>query len=152
HPLSPDKTTSVVLMDVSNDGRLVAYGIRQGGEDEVVVKLRDVDTGKDLFEAMPKARYQGFSINLEKTGVYYARHDQATGPRVLYHAFGADPASDRVLFGEGIGPEKIVSASLSEDGRYVFLTVYHGSAPKKTEVYCRETASAGPFVTIVNDV
>jgi prolyl oligopeptidase len=152
HPMSPDKTTSVTLLDVSNDGRLIAYGVRQGGEDEVVLRLREVDTGKDLPDTMPKARYQGVSINLEKTGVYYARHDQAAGPRVLYHALGTDPGTDKLLFGEGLGPEKIVLAGLSEDGRYLYLTVFHGSAPRKTEVYFRETASTGPFTPVVNDV
>jgi prolyl oligopeptidase len=152
HPLSPDKTTSVTLLDVSYDGRLVAYGIRQGGEDELLVKLRDVDTGKDLPDTMPRARYHALSLTRDKAGFFYARHDRTVGPRVLYHALGQDPASDKVLFGEGVGPEKIIAANLSEDGRYVFLTLFHGSAPKKTEVYFREAASTGPFVPIVNDV
>ena len=152
HPMSPDKTTSVTLLDVSSDGRLVAYGIRQGGEDELVVKLRDVDTGKDLPDTLPRARYHSLSLTPDKSGFYYARHDSVSGPRVLYHALGQAPSSDKVLFGEGEGPEKIIGSSLSEDGRYLFLTLYHGSAPKKTEVYCREAASTGPFVPIVNDV
>jgi prolyl oligopeptidase len=152
HPLSPDKSVSVTLMDVSLDGRLVAYGIRQGGEDEVVLKLRDVDTGQDLPDALPKARYAGVSLARDNASLFYARHDRAIGPRVLHHVIGKDPASDKVLFGEGLGPEKQIGASLSEDGRYLYLVVYHGSAPKKTEVYFREAASEGPFVTVVNDL
>ena len=152
HPLSPDKTASVTLLDVSGDGRLVAYGIRQGGEDELVVKLRDVDTGKDLPDTMPRARYHSLSLTPDRSGFYYARHDRVTGPRVLYHALGQEPASDQVLFGEGEGPEKIIASSLSEDGRYLVLTVFHGSAPRKTEIYCRNLGSPGPFVPIVDDV
>jgi prolyl oligopeptidase len=131
---------------------MIAYGIRQGGEDEVVVRLRDVDTGQDLPDTMPKARYQAISLTRDKSGLFYARHDRALGPRVLYHALGQDPASDRLLFGEGIGPEKIIAGGLSEDGRYLYLIVFHGSAPKKTEVYFREADSPGPFLTIVNDL
>jgi prolyl oligopeptidase len=151
-PLSPDKSASLVLLDVSNDGRLIAYGIRHGGEDELTVKFRDVDSGKDLTDSLPRARYESLSLTADKSGFYYARHDPKQGPRILYHVMGGDAAADKVVFGDGLGPEKIVSASVSEDGRYVFLTVFHGSAPKKTEVYCRETASTGPFTAIVNDV
>jgi len=47
HPLSEDRTTSVVEMGVSEDGRLLAYGVRQGGEDEVEVRFLDVDRSKN---------------------------------------------------------------------------------------------------------
>jgi len=35
HELSPDHTTSYTLQDISEDGKLLLYGIRQGGEDEI---------------------------------------------------------------------------------------------------------------------
>ena len=35
HPMSPDRTTSVQLLDLSKDGTLLAYGVRKGGEDEI---------------------------------------------------------------------------------------------------------------------
>ena len=48
HPMSPDRTTSVNLQAVSRDGTLLAYGVRQGGEDEIAIKLLDVETRKRL--------------------------------------------------------------------------------------------------------
>ena len=36
HPLSPDHTTSVSLLDISLDGELVAYAVREGGVDEIM--------------------------------------------------------------------------------------------------------------------
>ena len=33
HPMSPDHTVSVSLLDISQDGRLVVYGVRAGGVD-----------------------------------------------------------------------------------------------------------------------
>lgn len=55
NPWSPDHTTSVSVMDVSHDGRLLIYGKRQGGEDEVVPALFDVDARKTVGETFPKA-------------------------------------------------------------------------------------------------
>ena len=53
HPLSADHMTSVSLLDVSADATLVAYGIRQGGEDELEIHLRQTDSGHDLGDALP---------------------------------------------------------------------------------------------------
>ncbi len=151
HPMNPDHTTSVSLLDVSEDGTLVAYAVRQGGEDEVTIRLLDVDTRKDLPDALPRARYFGASLKADKSGFYYTRHTEA-GPRVYYHALGADPASDKLLFGEGYDKSKIISADLSDDGRWLVIHALHGSAADKTEIYVQDIAGGGPIVPIVNDV
>ncbi len=151
HPLSPDHTVSVNLIDISDDGKLVVYGVREGGQDEVSVKLLNVDTRQPLADQLPKARYTGVSVTPDGKGLYYTRHEKQ-GPRVYYHAMGTDSASDKLLFGEGYGPEKIIAPALSEDGRWLLLTVLYGSAADKTELYLMDTTSKGPVVTIVNDV
>ena len=151
HPLSPDHRTTINLLDVSEDGALLAYGIRQGGEDEIAIKLFEVDTRKELPDALPRARYFGVSIKPDKSGFYYTRHDKE-GSRVFYHAMGTDPAKDTLIFGEGYGPEKIVFGFISEDGRYLILSVLHGSSADKTEVYFQDVAAGGPIVTVVNDI
>ncbi|MFQ5817769.1 MAG: prolyl oligopeptidase family protein [Terriglobia bacterium] len=149
HPWSPDRTTSATLLDVSNDGSVVAYGVRQGGEDEITVKLLEVDTRKDLPDQLPRARYFSVSLKPDKTGFYYARHG-AEGPRIYYHAMGEDPVADRELFGTGYGPDKIIAAELSEDGRYLLITVFHGWV--RSEVYYQDLAKPGPIVPVVNDI
>ncbi|HEX9975527.1 MAG TPA: hypothetical protein VGD14_25980, partial [bacterium] len=68
HPMSPDHTTSVDLLDISNDGTMMAYGIQEGGQDEQSVRLFDVDQKSDLPDQLPKARYFGVSIKPDKSG------------------------------------------------------------------------------------
>jgi hypothetical protein len=46
--LSPDQTSSAAIMDVTQNGKYMAYGIRQGGEDEVAVSIMNVDTRKNF--------------------------------------------------------------------------------------------------------
>lgn len=149
HPMSPDHTISVSMLDVSNDGTLMAYGIREGGEDEVVVKLFDVDRRADLKDELPKGRYFVVSILPDKSGVYYSLHT-AEGPRVYYHGIGAE--KDIEVFGEGYGQDKIISAYVSEDGHYLCILVMHGSAGEKTEVYLQDLIKKGPITPIVNDI
>jgi len=151
HPLSPDHRTSITLLDVTDDGNLIAYGVRQGGEDEVTVKFLDVNTRKELADVLPRARYSGVALKNDRNGVFFSRQEK-DGPRVFFHALGSDVSKDEKLFGDGYGPEKGLSVELSDDNRYLLMTVWHGSAATKTEVYVRDLAAGGPIVPIVDDL
>jgi len=151
HPMSPDQTTSVGIWGVSEDGSMLAYGVRHGGQDESEVRFLDVDRRQDLPDRLPKARYFGLSLRPDKKGFYYSRHD-ADGPRVYYREMGADPASDMEVFGKGYGADKIIDVDLSEDGQYLLITVFYGSAGQKTEVYYQDVAKRGRIVPVVNDI
>jgi prolyl oligopeptidase len=151
HPMSPDHTTSITLLDVGEDGSRLVYGIRKGGEDELTLKLLHVPSRKDLPDTLPRGRYSGVSLTPDGKVLYYVRRE-AAGPRVYRHVVGTDPASDAKMFGDGYGPEKLIGALLSDDGRWLVVTVLHGSAPNKTEVYYHDVAAGGPVRTLVNDV
>ena len=149
HPLSPDHTTSVALRDISDDGRLVAYAVREGGVDEVSIRLRDVDTGEDLPDVLPAARYGGVSLTPDGAGFYYERYGDVT-PRVMYHALGSDPAADRQIFGEGYERHHIPVTLLSDDGRWLVVHVIEGSSGP-TEIHVKDLRGDGPFVTAIAD-
>ena len=151
HPLSPDHTTSVTFLDATADGGLIAYGTRQGGEDEIAITLLDVNARKPLADRLPRARYFGVSLAPDRQGMYYTHFDER-GSRLFYHAFGTEPAKDKLIFGEGYGPDKIIASSLSEDGRWLLITVYYGSAAKKVELYLADRFKGGPPAVVVNDI
>ncbi|HET8675312.1 MAG TPA: prolyl oligopeptidase family serine peptidase, partial [Blastocatellia bacterium] len=149
HTLSPDHTTSIGLNDVSADGRVMIYSIRRGGTDETEIRVMDVDSRKDLPDRLPTALYRGVSVKKDGSGFYYNLQKREVGTRIFYHAIGTDPSKDVEVFGKGYGPDKWVSASVSEDGRYLLFAVQHGWA--RNEVYVQEI-SGGPIKTIVNDI
>ena len=146
--LSPDRLTSATSLDVSSDGRLWAYGLRRGGEDEVVVRFRDVDSVQDLAVVLPKARYFGVQIAPDRSRVYFSRMTPE-GPRVFVKSLTTGEQNE--LFGKGYGPDKIISIHLSEKGNDLLVMVNQGSAATKTEVYVLRLP-AYEKVTIVNDV
>jgi len=59
HSMSKDHSTSVKLLDVSEDGTLLAYGIREGGADELKVKFFNVDKKKNLPDELQSGLYFG---------------------------------------------------------------------------------------------
>ncbi len=151
NPMSPDRTTSVALLDVARDGKLLAYGLRSGGQDETTLKFLDVDTGKELSDSFPRNRYFAVNIAPDRGRVYYSTFSAALGPRVHVHEFGADPKTDRELFGSGYGKDYIIGAELSEDGRYLVYTASLG-AGGRDEVYVQNLAESGPILPVVKGV
>lgn len=151
HPLSRDYTTTVDLLDVAKDGKLIAYGVRLGGQDEVSIHLMDVDSRRDLSDVLPRADYYGVALKPDKSGLFYARRT-SQGPRVYYHPLGGDPEKDAKIFGGDLGLGDIAAPQLSDDGRYLLIEVLHGSASEKTELYLQDLAAQTPIRPVVNDI
>ena len=149
HPMSSDHTISVSYLDISRDGRLVVYAVRDGGVDEVSIHLRDVDTGEDLDDRLPAARYGQFNLTPDKTGFYYERYGDVT-PRVMFHALGTDPSADTQLFGDGYQLHHIPVSLLSDDGRWLLVHVIEGSSGP-TEIHLKDLTTEAPFTTVIKD-
>jgi prolyl oligopeptidase len=148
-PLSPKHTTSVGLDEVSNDGKLLTYWVREGGADEVTEHFFDVDAKKETGVPLEKARYFGVSATGDKQTVYFTRQTKE-GPRTFRRPFAG--GEETKLFGDGYGPEKIVQSGISDNGRWLLIQVFYGSAPKKTEIYVKDLSNDGPIKTVVNDI
>jgi prolyl oligopeptidase len=151
HPLSPDHSLSLTLMDVAEDGSLLAYGLRRGGEDEVELRLFDVKNRRNLPDRIERSRLGSVNLLPDNSGFYYTRYTPE-GTRVFFHKLGTDPAGDPVIFGEGLGREKTVSCSLSENGRWLAFVVNEGSASRKTEIYIQDLKAKTPAVPLVKDI
>ena len=149
HPMSPDHTTSVSYLDISDDGRLVVYAVREGGVDEVSIHLRDVDTGQDLDDMLPAARYGQVNLTPDKTGLYYERYGDVT-PRVMFHTIGADPHADVQLFGDGYELHHIPVSVLSDDGRWLLVHMIEGSSGP-TEIHLKDLTTRAPFTALIQD-
>jgi prolyl oligopeptidase len=147
--MNPKHTTNVGIMDVSNDGRTLAYYVRQGGADENEVRFFDVDGRRDTGVPLSAARYFGVSLSPDSNTVYFTRF---LGKEQYVYRRAMTGGTEQSLFGEGYGSDKIVGSSLSDDGRYLLIEVNYGSAAKKTEAYLKDLTTDGPIKTIVNDL
>ncbi len=149
--LSADPSTVALLYGISRDGKLVAYAVRQGGQDEVEIRFREVDSGRDLPDLLPKGLYsESVEFTKDASGFYYARRSRETGSRILYHALGTDPARDVEIFGRGTTANEFVSPAISEDGNTLLIAVQHGWA--KTDLYVKDLAANSPMRPLVEDI
>ncbi|MGH9703417.1 MAG: prolyl oligopeptidase family serine peptidase [Candidatus Acidiferrales bacterium] len=150
-PMSADHTVSVNLARVSEDGKLIAYGVRKGGEDEVTIHLMDTDTKKELPDQLPRSDYFGVVILPGRGGVYYSRL-MAEGARVYFHPLGTAAANDKEIFGQGYGRDKIIGIDISDVGQYLSILVAYGSGTERSEVYVMDVKNHGPITPIEKEV
>ena len=148
-PWSADHSSSATILNVSKDGKLLFYGRREGGQDEVTVHIMDVDARQDLPDVLPARRYYSLVPTPDKKRIHYTRFTEI-GPRAYYHDIGSDSAKDKLTFGGGLDKQKILVLDLSEDGRYLIYLVEVLAG--KSEVYVQDLKGAGPVVTVVNDL
>jgi prolyl oligopeptidase len=148
---SKDHSASATIEEISHDGKLLFYGRREGGQDEVTIHAINVDTRSELPDVLPSATYFGVSCTPDNRGVYYSKATP-DGPRAYYHALGTQPAQDKLIYGEGLGKDRILSLGLSDDGQYLVYIVIHGSGSEQTEIYLQNVKNGGPVVPVVTDI
>jgi len=148
NPMSADHSTNVEIMDVSQDGKLMAYVLRIGGKDETEIHLLDVPTKHDLPDVLPARVYFDVSILPDRSGFYYATM-LTDGPRVRFHKMGTQAEADTDVFGKGYAKEAIVVGDVSEDGRHLIIHVLHGSAADKVEIFAQDLKKNGPITPLI---
>ena len=148
--LGADRSSTVELLNVSADGKLLAYGVRNGGRDQLSIHFRDLRSGRDLeTDTLPEARYLYWALPIapDASAVWYVKFDDA-GPRIYRHVFGTPKTQDKVVFGEQLDARQLLSASLSPDGNFLLVTVLHG-ASGATDLFLKDLRSQAPFQKVV---
>jgi prolyl oligopeptidase len=151
NPLSPDHSTNVQVADVSKDGKILAYLLRQGGKDESELHFYDVDGQHDLPDRLPPATYFEVKFLPDGSGLYYSTMSE-DGPRVRFHRIGKAIGTDPEVFGKGYAKEAIIIGDPTEDGRHLIVQVMHGSAADKVEIWAQDLTKNGPMELLTKGI
>jgi prolyl oligopeptidase len=147
HTMSPDHTTRVSIRDISSNGKLLIYSIRDGGQDEEELRILEVETGNELPERFPNALYDEVFFDNSGKGFYYISRSRKIGARVYYHRLGSNISKDREIFGEGHGPDRFINVSEVSKGRYLIFTVNYGWA--RNDVFFKDMTKAEAVKPII---
>src|SRR5262249_14486414 len=110
-PWSADHSASATLEGISADGRVLFYGRRDGGQDEITLHAMEVDSKKELPDTFPKAEFFSVEPTADGRAVYYVRRTP-DGPRTYFHLMGTDSAKDALIFGGNLDKEKVLITQL----------------------------------------
>ena len=155
--LSADQNTSVNVGDISKDGNLLVYDVREGGADEQSIHLLDVKTRRELPDVLPTARYASVNLSPDEKGLYYAKF-QPTGSEVFYHAIGTPVSADAMIFGksfggEDFGPMELIFPEVTENGKFLVIHVNHGVPAKRVDIYVKDLSVANaPIKPLIHGI
>jgi len=150
---SRDPNTSVRLADVSHDGVLIAYYVRQGGADESTIRVYNLKTGKTLEDEIPAAVHYSVSFAPDGKGFYYTRNDRK-GTLLYFHTLGTRNSHDELVFGrefhgEELGPIDLFQAEVTDDGHYLVVTIQRGVPAKRVDIAFRDLTKPNSMFEIL---
>jgi len=151
---SRDPNTSVYINDVSRDGNLIAYSVKEGGADETSIRFFNVKTRKTLEDELPSARYFSAVFAPDGASIYYARNNKE-GTLLYQHILGQRNSHDTLIFGhefrgEPLGGNDLFSGDITDDGRYLVVQISRGVPPTREDIVFRDLTKPGsPFEILV---
>ncbi len=158
--LSEDGTVALGDLSVSRDGRWLAWATSESGSDWRTWRVREIATGEDLPDVVRWSKFSGAAWDPDGKGFYYARYAEPEpeaaleeanyGQKLYYHALGADQADDRLVYERPDQPEWGFEPRVSEDGRYLVLTVWQGTDKNNRLYYLDLTRPAGGVVPFLD--
>jgi len=149
--LAADGTVALDWWTPSEDGKYVAYGTSPSGSEMSTLHVIETASSKLLPDEIERTRAASIAWKLDNSGFFYTRYpkkgDLAEGQEVyhrhvFYHALGSDSQKDPLIFGEGRDPEDWPSVDLSNDDRWLLITVSQGWT--KTELFLQDLKSGAP--------
>lgn len=158
--LSADGTVAVSAMQVSPDGKLLAYSLSASGSDWQEWKVRDVETSKDLSDDLKWVKFSGASWTRDGKGFFYNRYDEPKADalkatnyfqKVYYHKLGTPQAEDVLVYERPDQKDWLFGGSVTEDGNYLILTVFQGTDTKNRVYYKDLKAKDAPVVKLLDD-
>jgi oligopeptidase B len=94
---------------VSPDEDLLAYSVDTAGDEVFELRFRDLRTGEDLADRVPRSYYGG-AWSADSSSFLYTVHDDAYRPfQVWRHRLGSDPRDDVLVLEE---PDEMFSVNV----------------------------------------
>lgn len=158
--LSTDGTVALSGMQVSPDGKLLAYSLSASGSDWQEWKVRDVATGKDLSDDLKWVKFSGASWTRDGKGFFYCRYDEPKSDalkgtnyfqKVYYHKLGTPQSEDVLVYERPDQKDWLFNGTVTEDGNYLILTVFQGTDVKSRVYYKDLKAKDSAVVKLLDD-
>lgn len=140
--LREDGTASLTTYSFSESGAYFAYGVSYNGSDWVTINVKNTKTLKDsATDVLEWAKFTGIAWTHDGDGFFYQRFEKPptddagteTGANVCgmlcYHKIGTEQSKDVLWFQDKANPENMSGAEVTDDGRYLVMTITSGCDP-----------------------
>ncbi|MFI6297015.1 prolyl oligopeptidase family protein [Nonomuraea sp. NPDC050790] len=160
--IDPSGLTTLDAVQPDKEGRLLAYQISVGGDEESVLYIIDVATGGRLEGPIDRCRYSPIAWLPGGEAFYYVRrlpgtevpeNERQYHRRVYLHRVGTSTEDDVMIFGAGLKMTNYYGVSVSRDGRWLQISASEGTAPRNDLWVADLTASPldDPALVVVQE-
>ena len=160
--LAADGTIALDWYQPSDNGKYVAYGTSPSGSEMSTLHIIETKTGTILPDTIERTRAASVAWKLDNSGFYYTRYpkkgdvpdgQEMYNRHVFYHEISKDAEehpedTDPLIFGQGRDPEDWPSVNLSNDGRWLLITVSQGWT--KSELFLMDMKAGTPPTRITD--
>ncbi|WP_329521763.1 prolyl oligopeptidase family serine peptidase [Spirillospora sp. NBC_01491] len=151
--IDPDGTTTLDGWQPDREGRRLAYKVSHGGDEESLLYVIDVATGKRVDGPIDRVRESSVAWLPGGEAFFYVRRlpvsavpegEEQHHRRVYLHQVGAAPDSEDVLiFGAGRDKTNYYGVGVSRDGRWLTISSSQGTAPRN-DLWIADLSASSP--------
>jgi len=156
---SDDGTIALASYFPGPKGDHFAYLVQDGGSDWRVARVMNIDSGDVLVDKLEWLKFTGLSWAVDGSGFYYSRYPATDvdekfqslnkNQAVYFHRIGDKQEADRLVYTRPEHPDWSYSAIVTDDGRYLVITVWKGTDDRYQIVYLDlQTEGAEPVMLI----
>jgi len=135
--LNKDGIAALGSINFSKSGKYLAYSVAVAGSDWQEIFVMDANSRKATIDKIEWTKFGGVSWNGDD-GFYYSAYDKPDEKsklskkneyhKVYYHKLGTPQSSDKLIYGDPEHPLRYHGAGLTEDGRFLILSISEGTS------------------------
>ena len=155
--IDPTGRTTLDAWPPDKEGRLLAYQLSHGGDEESLLRVIDVATGELVDGPIDRCRYSGVAWLPGGKAFYYTRRlppdavpagEAQYHRRVYLHVVGTSPEADTEVFGAGRDKTTYYGVSVSLDGRWLIVSASVGTAPRE-DIWIADLTACDPAAPVL---
>jgi prolyl oligopeptidase len=159
--LAADGTVALAGLAVSPNGKYLAYSTAASGSDWNEIKVRDIDSGKDIEDHIKWVKFSRTAWLHDGSGFFYSRYDEPKEAtkladvnyfqKLYFHKLGTPQSADVLVYDRPDHKDWGFSAEVTEDGRYLIINASQGTENKNRVFYKDLTKKDAKVVGLLED-
>jgi prolyl oligopeptidase len=147
---SKDGTIALAGLALTDDAKYLAYGKAVAGSDWNTWHVLDVATAKPLADELQWVKFSGASWTNDGKGFFYSRFPEPekeaafqslnVNQKLYYHRLGTPQSEDVLVYARPENPKWTIGGTVSEDGRYLVISIGDGTTSRKVRVAYKDLA------------
>ncbi|MYN15821.1 prolyl oligopeptidase family serine peptidase [Rugamonas sp. FT107W] len=159
--LAADGTVALAGLAVSPNGRYLAYSTAASGSDWNEIKVRDIDSGKDIEDRIQWVKFSNTAWLHDGSGFFYSRYDEPKEAtkladvnyfqKLYFHKIGTPQSADTLVYDRPDHKDWGFGAEVTEDGRFLIISASQGTENKNRVYYKDLSRKDAKVVPLLED-